>query len=189
MTRTISITPTTDDLALAPVFATTPLIITAAIPAGGPSMSAYTMELWKRPYESRVTGAAPLASSAGYVAGSQVTWIFTAAQMDQDLSDQVNSNNYWLAIGGLDANGFPYSLRAGNIEIKPSSLSLVPTTTVSFAVVNEVASFTFNGVVYSFDVVPTGGAPATIDGEAVVIDGMIVVTVGGVSYSVPAVSP
>ena len=107
MTRTISITPTTDDLALAPVFATTPLIITAAIPAGGPAMSAYTMELWKRPYESRATGAAPLASSAGYVAGSQVTWIFTAAQMDQDLSDQVNSNNYWLAIGGLDSNGFP----------------------------------------------------------------------------------
>ena len=49
--------------------------------------------------------------------------------------------------------------------------------------------FTFNGVVYSFDVVPTGGTPATIDGEAVVIDGMIVVTVDGVSYSVPAVSP
>ena len=189
MTRTISITPTTDDLALAPVFATTPLIITAAIPVGGPAMSAYTMELWKRPYESRATGAAPLASSAGYVAGSQVTWIFTAAQMDQDLSDQVNSNNYWFAIGGLDANGFPYSLRAGNIEIKPSGLSLVPTTTVSFAVVNEVASFTFNGVTYSFDVVPTGGTPAAIDGEAVVIDGMIVVTVDGVSYSVPAVSP
>ena len=75
------------------------------------------------------------------------------------------------------------------VEIKPSGLSLVPTTTVSFAVVNEVASFTFNGVVYSFDVVPTGGTPAAIDGEAVVIDGMIVVTVDGVSYSVPAVSP
>ena len=186
MTRTISITPTTDDLALAPVFATTPLIITAAIPAGGPAMSAYTMELWKRPYESRATGAVPLASSAGYVAGSQVTWIFTAAQMDQDLSDQVNSNNYWLAIGGLDANGFPYSLRAGNIEIKPSGLSLVPTTTVSFAVVNEVVSFAYNGAIYRFDAV-TDTPPGPIDGTAVVIDGMIVVTVDGVSYSVPAV--
>ena len=189
MTRTISITPTTDDLGLAPVFATTPLIITAAIPAGGPAMASYRMELWKRPYESAVAGASPLASTSGVVVGSNVTFTFSAAQMDQTLSDQINCNNFWIVIGGLDVNGFPYSLRAGNLELKPSGLSLVPTTTVSFAVVNEVASFTFNGVVYSFDVVPTGGTPAAIDGEAVVIDGMIVVTVDGVSYSVPAVSP
>jgi hypothetical protein len=106
--------------------------------------------------------------------------------MDQDLSDQVNSNNYWLAIGGLDSNGFPYSLRAGNIEIKPSGLSLVPTTTIAFSVVNEVVSFAYNGAIYRFDAV-TDTPPGPIDGTAVVIDGMIVVTVDGVSYSVPAV--
>jgi hypothetical protein len=187
MTRTISLSETTADLGMLPVFSTTPLLITGAVPAA-PAMSQWVLELWKRQNDAREPGATPLASSAGYVAGGAVTFVLTAAQMNLVLSDEVNSNNYWLAIGGLDANGFPYSLRAGNIEIKPSGLSLVPTTTVSFAVVNEVASFTFNGVVYSFDVVPTGGAPATIDGEAVVIDGMIVVTVDGVSYSVPAVS-
>ena len=217
MTRTISITPTTDDLGLAPVFATTPLIITAAIPAGGPAMASYRMELWKRPYESRATSAVPLASSTGYVAGSQVTWIFTAAQMDQDLSDQVNSNNFWIVIGGLDVNGFPYSLRAGNLELKPSALSLQPDTSITFSVVDEVASYTFSGRTYSFDVI--AGAATTssafrviddvasfvyngilysfdavldptfgpIDTSVVVIDDVLTVTSDGLSYSVSAV--
>lgn len=217
MTRTISITPTTDDLALAPVFATTPLIITAAIPAGGPAMSAYTMELWKRPYESAVAGAAPLASTAGVVIGSNVTFTFSAAQMNQTLSDQINCNNFWIVIGGLDVNGFPYSLRAGNLELKPSALSLQPDTSITFSVVDEVASYTFSGRTYSFDVI--AGAATTssafrviddvasfvyngilysfdavldptfgpIDTSVVVIDDVLTVTANGLSYSVPAV--
>ena len=185
MTRTISITPTTDDLALAPVFATTPLIITGAVPAS-PSMSQWVLELWKRQNDAREVGATPLASSAGYVAGGAVTFVLTAAQMNLVLSDEINSNNYWIAIGGLDSNGFPYLLRSGNIEVIPSGLSLTPTTTIAFSVVNEVVSFAYNGTIYRFDAV-TDTPPGPIDGSVVVIDGMIVVTVDGVSYSVPAV--
>jgi len=187
MTQTISLNPTTDTLELNPVFARTPLFITAPVPTEAPAMGSYAMELWKRPYNATEAGAVPLAASVGYVAGGQVAIVFSAAQMDQVLSNEVNSNNFWLTIGGTDANGFPYSLRAGNLEIKPSGLSLIPVTTVSIAILNGVATFSFNGAEYSFDVVQTGGPPVTVDGGAVIVDGMIVVTVGGVSYTIPSV--
>ena len=149
-------------------------------------MSSWTLELWRRPSDARVAGAAPLASSVGYVGGGAVTFILTAAQMNREVVDPANSNPYWIVIGGLDSNGFPYSVRAGNLEIVPSGLSLMPVMTISFSVVNQVASFSFNGAVYSFDVV-TDTPPGPIDGEVTVIDGMIVITLDGVSYSVPAV--
>jgi hypothetical protein len=214
---TISIIPTTDDLGLAPVFATTPLVITAPIPASGPAMASYRMELWKRPHESGSVGALPLASTAGIVSGSNVTFTFSAAQMDQTLNNQVNSNNFWIVIGGLDADGFPYSLRAGNLEIKPSALSLQPDTSITFTVVNGVASYVFSGTTYSFDVIAGAATTSTdyrviddvasfvyngilysydavldptfgpIDTSVVVIDEMLIVTANGQSYSVPAV--
>jgi len=186
MTRTISLSESTADLGMLPVFSTTPLLITGAVPAA-PAMSQWVLELWKRQNDAREPGATPLASSAGFVAGGAVTFVLTAAQMNLVLSDEVNSNNYWLAIGGLDSNGFPYLLRSGNLEVIPSGLSLTPTTTIAFSVVNEVVSFAYNGAIYRFDAV-TDTPPGPIDGEVTVIDGMIVVTVDGVSYSVPAVS-
>ena len=120
-------------------------------------------------------------------------------------------------IGGLDTSGFPYSLRAGNLELKPSALSLQPDTSITFTVVDEVASYTFSGRTYSFDVI--SGAATTssafrviddvasfvyngilysfdavldptfgpIDTSVVVIDDVLTVTANGLSYSVPAV--
>ena len=60
------------------------------------------------------------------------------------------------------------------------------TTSSAFRVIDDVASFVYNGILYTFDAVldPTFGP---IDTSVVVIDDVLTVTANGLSYSVSAV--
>lgn len=188
MKQSLSLTPSSDALGLEPWASDSPLSLTGTVPAT-PSMSEWRMQLWKYPSDAREDDATPLATAIGSVASSVLTIMFSPSQMSYDnldLSDAIGENNYWLTLGGEDADGFQQIIRYGWIEVVPVPITTdAPTTAIGITVVDDVATFVFNGSTYTLPVSAIATPEGAVEGEIVVIDDMAVLTVDGVSYTFP----
>jgi hypothetical protein len=186
MKQTLSLTPSTDALGFDAWFGGTPLIVTGTVPAD-PVMTTWMMQLWKYPSDAYETDAEPLLNAVGSVASSTVTVAFTATQLATlELSQVAGSNNYWLTIGGLDANGSGRMIRGGTIEIIPGPfVSDASTELTQITIEDDIASFVFNGVTYTVPVAAVETPTGAVEGAIVVIDDVAILTVDGVSYTFP----
>jgi hypothetical protein len=134
--------------------------------------------------------AEPLLTAVGAEESGTVVITFTAAQLSSlTYSDVVGSNNYWLTIGGIDANSLARVVRGGTVEIVPCPfISDEGTTVTGIMVEDDMATLTFNDVTYTFAVSEIETPEGAVEGQAIVIDDMLVITIDGVSYTTP-VSP
>jgi hypothetical protein len=188
MRQSLTLTPTTDALGLDPWFAGAPAQIYGTVPAY-PEMTSWMMQLWKYPHDANEDDAEPLASAVGAVNAGVMTITFTAAQLSAlELSDEVGANNYFLTLGGVDANSQRRVVRGGSVEIVPCPFVTDAGGTVTgVTVTDDVASFVYNGQTYTLPVSEIEDPIGAAEGEIVVIDDMGVITIDGVSYTFPVI--
>lgn len=191
MKQTLTLTPTADGLGFSPWFAGAPAMITGTVPTY-PAMTTWMAQLWKYQKDAYETDAEPLLTAVGAEAAASgtMTVTFTAAQLSSlTFSQLVGSNNYWLTIGGVDANNLKTVIRSGTVELIPSQVVTdAGATLTGITIEDDVASFVFNGVTYTLPVEAITSPPGAVEGELVVIDDVGVITVDGVSYSFPVVA-
>jgi len=170
MTQTLTLTPSSAPLGLDPWFSGSPLVITGTVPTS-PTMATWRAQIWASNYALiEDADAEPLATAIGSETGGVLTIGFTPSQISSDalgLSSVVGNNSFWLVLGGQNSNGSQQIIRAGTIEITPCPWSTAGTANVlGITIVDDVASFEYNGATYSF-VVAHNPSPAITPDDGV----------------------
>lgn len=186
MTRTISLTESTRELGLDPVFRASPLIITGSSISG---TNTYRAQLWRRPQDARETDAEPLATAYGIAASGSISLAFSGTAMDITLAaDGGRYDDLWLTLAGVQTDGQIVAQRAGWLRVEeggndPSEFVI---DGVVVTVVDDVATFTIDGVLYSIPVVPTDEvSPGTTGWLVSVVNDVLILSRGSETYAAP----
>ncbi len=167
MTQSLTLTPSSAPLGLDPWFSGSPLVITGTVPTT-PTMATWRAQIWASNYALiEDADAEPLATAIGAETNGVLTIGFTASQISADtlgLSSVAGNNSFWLVLGGQNSNGSQQIIRAGTIEIMPCPWSTAGTANVlGITVIDDVATFEYNGATYSFQVSHNASPPLTPD--------------------------
>ncbi len=188
MTRTITLTESTLPLWLDPVFRAGPLLFTATKIDG---ITTYRAQIWRKPQDARAEDAEALATAYAIAGVSTVTLAFSSTLMDFTLAAGNGAyDDVWLSIVGVQSDGQIVPLRADWMRVIESGndpASFVVGDVV-VTVENDIASFTYEGVVYSIPVYEaTPSTPGTTGWLVSVVDGMLILAKDGESYAAPVI--
>ena len=174
MKQTITLSASADRLGFDPWWSDSPLVVSGTVPSY-PTMSSWTMELWRTSHDLQDDSTAtPIASAVGSVASTTMTVGFVPSQVSAsalELNQETGTNSFWLVIGGVESGGNRTILRAGTIEINPSAFSVGSVAnSIGITIIDDWAEFDYDGTTYRFQVALATSPPVTPDGMEVSSD-------------------